>query len=154
RPLPFELAAVEVHGQTAVALLLDELVRPGVPDLDRARPVLAGRDRPFERRVVERMVLDVHGEVPLATVERHALGNGPAGEDAVPLEPEVVVQPARIVALHHEQRLSPAFPAREGLRCPPLVTASLVLLERHRPMISGGCPPDARPSFTHASRSR
>ena len=42
-----------------------QLVRAVVPDLDRAGAVLALRDLALERRVVERVVLDVDGEVLL-----------------------------------------------------------------------------------------
>ena len=69
QPLP-----VEAHGQPAVALLLDELVGPLVPDLDRAGAVLPLGDLALERRVLERVVLDVHGEVLLARLERHPFG--------------------------------------------------------------------------------
>jgi hypothetical protein len=51
------------------------------------------------------MVLDVHGEVALAGLERDALRHRPAGEGTVALEAEVVVEPARVVALDDEDRL-------------------------------------------------
>jgi hypothetical protein len=105
---------VEADGQTAVALLLEELVRAGVPDLDRARAVLALGDLALEAGVVERMVLDVHGEVPLARLERHALRHRPGEEDAVALEPEVVVEAARIMALDDEDRPSPPSASRKA----------------------------------------
>src|SRR5207245_8863155 len=63
RPRPVELLAVQPDGQTAVLLLLDQLVRSVVPDLDRAGAVVALRDLALEGRIVERMVLDVDGEV-------------------------------------------------------------------------------------------
>ena len=43
-------------------LLLDELVRAAVPDLDRAGAVVALRDLTLEGGVVEGVVLDVDGE--------------------------------------------------------------------------------------------
>ena len=113
---------MEAHGEAAVLLLLDQLVGAAVPDLDRAGAVLPGRDLALEVRVVERVVLDVHGQVPLARLERHALGHGPAREHTVALEPEVVVQPAGGVALHDEDAASsPGAPpngsgVREGSR--------------------------------------
>ena len=60
------------------------------------------------------MVLDVDGEVLLAGLERHAFRDRPAGERAVPLEPEVVVQPPRVVALDHEDRRLPLLPLSNG----------------------------------------
>ena len=111
RPDPAQALACEPDGQAAVALLLQELVRAVVPDLDRAGPVLAGRNLARKCRVLERVVLDVHGEMALARLERHALGHGPARERAVALEAEVVVEPPRVVALHDEDRIA-GGPAR------------------------------------------
>src|SRR5204863_8414946 len=96
--------AVEPHGQLPVPLLLDELVRAVVPDLDRPGPVLPGRDLAGERCVLERVILDVDGERPAAGLERYPLRHCPGGEGAVPLEPEVVVEPSRVVALDGEDR--------------------------------------------------
>ena len=48
RPEPVQPLAVQVDGETAVRLLLDELVRPAVPDLDRSGAVVAGRDLALE----------------------------------------------------------------------------------------------------------
>src|SRR5205823_7546797 len=90
--------------QASVALLLDELVDAAIPDLDGAGPVVPLRDLALETAVFERVVLDVDGQVLLAGLERNALGHRPGGEDAVALEPEVVVQPTRVVALHDEDR--------------------------------------------------
>src|SRR5207244_6245760 len=101
--------------QPAVLLLLDELVRALVPDLDGARAVVPLRDLALEARVLERMVLDVHGEVLLARLERHALRHRPARERAVALEAEVVVEPPRIVPLDDEDRLLAALLAAERL---------------------------------------
>ena len=119
-------------GQTAVLLLLDEVVRAVVPDLDGAGAVLALRDLAFEVPVLDRVVLDVHGEMLLAGLERRALGNGPARERAVSLQAEVVVQPAGVVALDDEDRLLAALLRAEGLRRLLRVALALVLGElRH-----------------------
>ena len=63
---------MEAHGQPAVLLLLDELVRPVVPDLNAARAVLALRDLTGKRCVLDRVVLDVDGERALTRLERNA----------------------------------------------------------------------------------
>jgi hypothetical protein len=106
-----------------------------VPDLDGAGAVVARRDLALERRVVERVVLDVHRERLLAGLERHTLGHGPARERSVPLEAEVVVEASRIMALHDEDRLlGPAPFAREGLgRLLRIALATVLgeLLRRH-----------------------
>ena len=93
---------MEPHREATVALLLDELVGARVPDLDGACSVLALGDLALERRVVERMVLDVNREVLLSRFKRHALWNRPARQRAVALEAEVVVEPPRVVPLDDE----------------------------------------------------
>ena len=116
RPEPFETLAVEVNREPAVALLLDELVRAVVPDLDRAGPVLAGRDPALEGGVVERMILDVHREHALPGLERDSLRHGPAQEHAVALEAEVVVEAtARRAA---GRRIAAPFPCRRRRTAP------------------------------------
>src|SRR5205085_2409993 len=116
RPLPLQPTSVQPDGQAAVALLLDQLVRPLVPDLDAAGAVLPLRDLAFEGGVVERVVLDVNGERSLPRLERHPLRNGPARERAVPLQAEVVVEPAGVVPLDDEDRaLALLPPPPEGL---------------------------------------
>src|SRR5262249_44409752 len=116
RPQAVQALAAEAHREAAVALLLHRLVVAAVPDLDRPAAVLALRDLALEARVVERVVLDVHGQVALALAQRDALGDGPAGERAVALEAEVEVQPPRVVALDDEDRLVAVLRARERLR--------------------------------------
>src|SRR5439155_8387902 len=115
RPDSLEALAVEADGQLAVALLLDELVGAVIPDLDRSGAVLAGRDLAGEGGVLERVVLDVHGEGAAARLKRHPLGHRPRGEGTVPLEPEVVVEPPGVVALDDEDRAAGASPAPERL---------------------------------------
>ena len=119
---------MEPDGQPAVALLLDELVGAAVPDLDRARAVLALRDHPLERRVRERVVLDVDGQVLLAGLERDALGHGPARERATALEPEVVVEPRGVVALDDEDRRAFGPPARKTERLGGLLRIAFALV--------------------------
>src|SRR5207248_10445723 len=87
-PRAVQPRALEPDGQAAVPLLLDELVRAGIPDLDGPRAVLALRDHAFEAGVLERVVLDVDGEVLLAGLERDTLRHCPARERPIPLEAE------------------------------------------------------------------
>ena len=125
---------MQPHRQAAVRLLLDELVGAAVPDLDRPGAVLALRDLALESGVLERVVLHVDGEVLLARLQRNTLRHGPGRERAVPLEPEVVVQPPRVVALDDEDGLclSPRAAAGEGLGCPLGIPFPAVLVEAHR----------------------
>ena len=115
-PRAHQPLALQPDGETAVRLLLDELVRPPIPDLDGSGPVLAFRDLALELRIFDRVVLDVHGEVLLTRLERDALGDGPARQGAVALEPEVVVEAARVVALDDEDRLAWPLSAPLGER--------------------------------------
>ena len=66
RPEALEPLAVQTDGEAAVRLLLDELVRAAIPDLDRPGAVVPGRDLALEAPVGERVVLDVDGEVLLS----------------------------------------------------------------------------------------
>jgi hypothetical protein len=116
--------------ELSVRLLLDELVGAVVEDLDRPAAVLALRDLALELRVLEGVVLDVHGEHLRARLERHALRHRPRGERPVLLEAEVVVQPARVVALHDEDRLFAALLGAERLRRELGIALAAVLAER------------------------
>ena len=119
---------MQPHGQSTVGLLLEQLVRAAVPDLDGPRAVVALRDLALEAPVLERVILDVDCEVLLARLERHALRHGPRSENAVALEAKVVVEPARVVPLHDEdRRLRLAALRTEGLGSAFPVALSLVL---------------------------
>ena len=76
--------------------------RAPVPHDDVAPAVLALGDDPLEVEVLDGVVLDVDGELAGLGVERRPLGHGPAGEHAVDLQPQVVVEAAGPVALHDE----------------------------------------------------
>src|SRR5439155_18497892 len=116
RPDALQALPGETHRQLAVPLLLDELIGAVVPDLDRAGAVLPRRDLTGEGGVFERVILDVDRERAASRLERHPLRDGPGGEGAVPLQPEVVVEPAGVVPLDDEDRPGAAAPAAEGLR--------------------------------------
>ncbi len=123
---------MEAHGEPAVALLLQEVVDAAIPDLDRPGAVLARGDRALEVRVVERVILDVDGEMALACPKRDTFRHRPARERTVPLEPKVVVETARGVPLHDEtRRCDIAVILAEGLRGLPGSALLPVLLEAH-----------------------
>ena len=123
-PLP-----VQADSEPAVLLLLEQLVGAVVPDLDRAGAVLSRGDLSLERRILERMVLDVDGEVLLSGLEGHAFGNRPARERAVSLQTEVVMEAASVVPLDDEDRRLSALLAAERLRRLLGVALALVLGE-------------------------
>ncbi len=112
-------ATVQHHLDLAAGPL-DRLEGAAVPDRDRARAVLAVRDAPGEPGVLQRMVLGVHGEVVHRGVVGHPLGHRPRDQHAVAFQPEVPVQPAGVVLLHHEHpgplvpRCQAAGPGRIG----------------------------------------
>ncbi len=116
RPAAAQALAVQHEGQLPVGFLLEQLLGTAIPDLDPPGAVLALRDLAVEGRVLERVVLDVDGERASARLERNALRHGPRGKRAVPFEPEVVVEPAGIVALDDEdrRRLAPRRSERLG----------------------------------------
>jgi hypothetical protein len=78
------------------------------------------------------VILDVHGKMTLATPKRDPLWHGPARQQPIPLEPEVVVQAPRCVSLDDETETGSALPSgteRLGrLPCPPTAP---VLVESH-----------------------
>src|SRR2546421_39839 len=113
-----------------------------LPAFARAGAVLALRDIPLEGRVVERVVLDVNGEMLLAWLERHALRHRPARERSVAFEPEVVVEPARVVTLDHEDRILRLTFAGKRLAGLLRVALAPVLLEAHEAFLARLRPPD------------
>ena len=137
-PQPFQPQAVQPHGEPAVVFPLHELVGAAVPDLHRACPVLAGRDLALEVGVVERVILDVDREVAFSPGHRDALGNGPAREHAVSLEPEVVVESPGGVSLDDEAKDRPRRASRKRLRRAGGIALAPVRVEGHSCMIVQG----------------
>ena len=77
-----------------------------VPDHDGAAAVLALGDDALEAAVLHGVVFDLDGEALVPHVIAGALGDGPAFEDAVPAEAEVVVQAGGGVLLDDEGLLA------------------------------------------------
>ena len=99
-----------VEGELEVALLVSGfrilgLPIAAVPELHRAAAILALRDRAFEIAVIERMVFHLHRQPLVMRVERGAACHCPGLEDAVELQPKIVVQPGRSMFLDHEAAL-------------------------------------------------
>src|SRR4029079_16132275 len=95
-------------GETAVSLLLDELIRAVVPDLDRAGAVVPLGDLALDAPVLDRVGPAVDGKVLLSGLERTALRDRPRRERAVALEPEVVVEPPGVVPLDERDCITAA----------------------------------------------
>ena len=78
------------------------------------------------------MILDVDRKVLLSGLQRDAFRHRPAGKRTVTLEPEVVVQVPRVMALDHEDRfLALASLAKRLGRLPPRPLALVVLQRGH-----------------------
>ena len=135
-PLPAELDPVELELELATLHLLgrgpvaEGAVRAAVPDDGRPGAVAALGDHALEVAVLERMVLDVHGQALLAVPDRRPLRHGPAREHTAELEPEVVVEPAGRVLVHDEQVARRGAAPAEGLGRPLRVTLFAVCVER------------------------
>ncbi len=113
-PETVQLLAVERERQMALAQALVRIVlrlpAAAVPDHHRAAAVFALRDGALEFVVVDRVVLDLHGEPLVARHQARTARHRPAFHDAVKFEPQVVVQTARRVLLDDE---GVAFAARD-----------------------------------------
>ena len=120
RELAAQLVALEVEQELSARepffRVLDGNPAPEVPDDHGPRPVVPLGNHALEVRVLDRMVLDVHGEPLLGRVERGALRHRPGEQHAAPFEPQVVVEPARGVLLHHEQARAVGALGPERLR--------------------------------------
>src|ERR1700679_404086 len=109
-------------------------VRAVVPDGDIAGSV---GDGVLALRVVNRVVLRATGHPPVLRVDRGAARDRPRHQDAVDLQPKVVVVAARRMMLDHE--LWPAtapFSASRLLGTPPRTPLSPVIAQTH-----DGCVP-------------
>ena len=81
-----------------------------VPDRHRPTPVLAGGNGSAEGPVLQRVVLDVDGQMVVVAGGRQALREGPRNQDSVPLQPEIPVEARGMVLLNDEAE----FVARAG----------------------------------------
>ena len=113
RPLAVQFGAVEDKFQGAVAKAGVNVGVAGlrlpcalVPDHDGASAVLAFGDDAFEAAVLHGVVFDLNGETLVSDEIAGALGDGPAFEDAVPAEAEVIVQAGGGVLLDDEGLLA------------------------------------------------
>ena len=73
-----------------------------VPQHDRAAAILTLGDRPFEVAIIERMIFDLDRKPLVMRVERRPFGHSPGFENAIQLEPQIVVQAGGVVLLDDE----------------------------------------------------
>ena len=109
-------------------------IRALIPNDDAPRAVLPGGNVSLEIAVVERMILDVHCQAAVTGREGRAFRHGPRSQNAVGLEPEIVVQSRGAMHLNHEAH---AFRrARRGRRSPArlgrLREIALLMIRRQR----------------------
>src|SRR5690606_36274947 len=76
------------------------LVKSFVPFVYQACSVIAFRNDSFEILVIKRMVLHHHGQAFIGRIERGTLGHGPAFQNALHLNTEVVVKSCRMMTLY------------------------------------------------------
>src|SRR6266516_2449292 len=129
--------AVQHDLDLAVGPLLG-VVRAVVPDRHLAGAVLTVADVALERSVLQRMVLDVDGQVVALRIVRDALGHCPRDEHAVAFQAEVPVQRGRVVFLDYERvaLLAPrAAPPRHRLTRALGVSLAAILVQRGHPPI-------------------
>ena len=104
--LDIELA--RAHGAGYVVRRIGHAVNPAVPHDDLAGTVVAFGDDAFEIAVLDRMVLDHHGEPLVGGIKRRSLGYRPRAQHAFHLEAEIVMESGGGVLLHDEHPAAPA----------------------------------------------
>ena len=89
-----------------------------VPEHHRAAAILAFRDCPLEGAVSQGMILGPHRQPLVGRVEAGTFGHGPAQQNAVQLQPEIVMQARGIVFLDQVRKLlvSAPRPCRAAVR--------------------------------------
>ena len=92
-----------------------------IPNHHRARAVIAFRDDALKIEIRNRMILHLHCQPLVRRIERRSLRHRPRFQDALHLEPKVIMQPRGIVLLHHEPvpSLARNFRRRLGRRFKP-----------------------------------
>src|SRR5689334_8963687 len=86
---------------------VDQFVRSDVPNHDGAPAILAFGYEPFEVEVIERMIFRGERAALFSADQRHTFGHRPRFEDVIHLEPEIVMQMAGGMFLHHETAATP-----------------------------------------------
>ena len=107
RPLAVQLVSLELEQELSLfeslAPILQRDPLAAVPDDDAPGTVVPGRNDALEVSVLERMVLDFHGEALVGDVVRRAPRDGPGSEHAVHFDAEVEVELAGRVLVDDEE---------------------------------------------------
>ena len=126
-----EIAALDLCGSGRVA---EQLVRAAVPQHNASAAVFALGNVAFKIPVVERMILDVHGQVLRQRLQAGAFRHGPGFQSPVHFEAEIIMEPRRVVPLHAEEiaaRCGPAIRLRLWLGRFIEGSFAAVFFERH-----------------------
>ena len=108
-PAAVQLVAMQREFQVALLEAAIGIIGfPGaaIPQHDGAAAILVVRDGAFEIAVVQRVILDLDREPLVVRIERGSSRHRPGFEDAVELQPQIVMQPGRVMLLDHEPPLS------------------------------------------------
>ena len=108
-PAAFQPLAVQFEGEMA---LLQSGVRiafrlPGasVPEHHRPAAIFAFRDRALEGAIGQGMILGPHRQPLVGRIEAGPFGHGPAQQNAVQFQPEIVMQTRGVVLLDQVRKL-------------------------------------------------
>ena len=75
---------------------------PSIPDDHGSSAVVPFRNDPLEVTILERVILNFYREALVGRICGRALGDRPRHEDAIQFEPQIPMQPRRIVHVHDQ----------------------------------------------------
>ena len=123
-----ELGALQPDRQVT-RFVAEDLGRALIPDDHRAAAARLSLVHALEVARLQRVVLDWHGQPAQCRIKGWPLGNGPRAQDLAGLDPEIEMQPCRVMKLHdktgggHPATVPPAIRRpqrnRQGLRSWP-----------------------------------
>ena len=118
-----KMALFEILG----AFSLDRCPVPLVPEHHRTAAIFTLGDRAFKTGIGQGMVLGPHRQPLVIGIEAGPLGHGPALEDTVQLQTEIIVQPAGSVLLHDEAVRRTLFDLARGFARLPEVAPEIIV---------------------------
>ena len=111
------------------------LPRAPIPQHDRAPAILTLGNRPFKRAVRQRMVFSADRQSLVSGIQAGPFGYRPAQQNTVEFQPEIVVEPCRIVLLNEVGKTLPVDRRlRARLRRLFEIALPFVFFESHKPI--------------------
>src|SRR3954468_6402377 len=92
-----EVATLELFFGRRVS---EKLVTPAVPQKHASRAIIPCRDGAFEVAILDRMILNMHGEALLFGVQSRAFGNGPGLQNSAHFQAQIVMEPSGAMSLN------------------------------------------------------